>query len=468
MKKKIISGVLVVGMLATNFINFANATVGSINFNYSNYNGDQKLQVSGVVDAQIDRKLSKIEDYYSQFKLLKDLATQTLSKKNATKSVKDKNKYAELINYYSAKADLIYKLSTLTNKDDVTKLKNTFKIAVKSKDTTLNKVISKVNSVGKVEITNDNNNFNELSSSDFAKETEKMIEDTYVNPYTSYSDVKKNAKIIQTADDFKNIKQILPDNVRFKDEYGNSIKGGISYTKSFLGLNNGYYFSNTTFNNKVNSILSKLQTLNSNNISGLNFTGLNYLYDVFRDNKLVYNFLHKINLNSQLNNKLLIKSVGEIRNTENKLIGYNLFIDYDYKTKGILKYGNIYNVFPALSVIYQEGGDYDVYINTAPIDFIYMGENKNGNNIYLFINPRDKILSFSEVDTYAENKYYDAKGNINIVFEDGSKINNLNSTYDLDTFIKIINKKITKININGENITSGLLIDKGSIINLYK
>lgn len=476
MKKKV-SLMLVFLISASGLLNVANATTWNISFNYSNYNWDQKLQVSWWIDTQIDAKLSKLEDYYSQFKFLKKLTEDTLVKLDKTKAKNDKNKLTELINYYNTKADLVYKLSTLTNKDDITKVKNTFKTAIKTKDTTLNKVIDKVNNTGKISIDNDNQNFEELTQADFDKSINNMIDEVKVNKYKTNYEIIKESKII-TLDDFKKIKDILTDNIKFTDEFWNDIKWWIEYS---WWWSKWYYAGN---NNKLISIFNEeiweFSQINKDDLNDSNLLNLWELYNIFEDDNVIYNYLKKIEVIWKVNkdHELIVEKV--LDNNKN-LKWFYIHILGRPITKTRWKFGS--RVYLYISFwkdwtinknIWFLNNDY-IYIWNASEDIKYLNWKTWKNKIYTQINYYDGSITFwtisnnfwsQEVDLGV--KFNPTKSNINIVFEDWTKITSKWQKYDLKNFKKVINKKISKINIDWEDITSGLLLEKWSIINLYK
>lgn len=455
--------------MSMSFFNFSyitNATSWNISFDYSNYNWDQSLKISWWIDAKIDQILIKKfedSDYYNQFRFLKDLSSKviTVSKKSPSK----KDLFSELVNYLSLKSDLLYKVSKIESSSDVASIKNTFKNSIKTKWVTLNTVMYKVNSTGKVEITNDNDNFSKLSEKDFEKEMLKLVDTVKVNKYKSYDEIIKESKTIQTSDDFKKIKAFLPDNLKFTDEFGNDIKWGIKITKWFATEN--YYFSNTDFNFQINNLLSKLDNLNKDDLIDLNIAGLNYLYDIFEDDTQIYNFLLKNKVNSQISKDITInKKVDEIYSNSN-LVGYWLYAG----NKALLTYWNKFNFSPRIDLLLNKDGSYSVYLNMALKDYIYIGNNEKWEKEYLIIDAINRKFSFWKASISwitGTDIVKDTTSNINIVFDDGKSVNNKSTEFSLKDFKSIINKKISRINIDWEDISSGILIQKWSLIDLYK
>lgn len=455
-------------LLSLNFsyLNFTNASGWSISFDYSNYNGDQSLKISWTFDAKIDEILSKKfkeSDYYNQFRLIKDLSNKliTLSKKtNSQKTLFD-----ELKNYLSLKWDLLYKVSLVDTNEEAKEIKTTFKNALKIKWTTLNNVVNKVNATEKVEITNKNNNFEVLTQKDFEKIVLKMVEESKINKYKSYEEILKGSKTIQTSDDFKKIKSFLPDSLKFTDEFGNDVKWEIKISRWVVSEN--YYFSNSDFNTRINNLLSKLDNLNKDELTDLNIAGLNYLYDIFEDDSQMYNFLVKTKVNSQISKDITInKKVDEIYSNSN-LVGYGLYAG----NKVLLKYWNKFNFNPRIDVLLNKDGSYSVYLNMALKDYIYIWNNENWEKQYLIIDAINRKFNFWKAGVSGwdgSDIIKDTNSNINIVFEDGKTLNNKSTEFSLKDFKNTINKKISRINIDWEDITSGSLLQKWSIVNLYK
>ncbi len=448
------------------FNSITNASSWSININYSNYDWNQSLQISWSIDAKIDELLSKKfedNDYYNQFRLLKDLSSKVVSLSNKSSSKKDL--FTELANYLSLKSDLLYKVSKIENTSDIKEVKNIFKTSIKTKWTTLNKVIDKVNASWKLEITNENTNFDTLSKEDFEKEVKKIIDNVKVNKYKSYAEILTESKNIQTSDDFKKIKDFLPDTLKFIDEFWNDIKWWLKIDEWFISSN--YYFTNANFNAKVNSVLWKLDNLKKEDLTSLNIAWLDYLYDIFEDDDLIYNFLIKIKVNEQISKEVTLnKKVDEIYSNSG-IVWYGIFT----WNKSLLTYWNKFDFNPRIDVLLNKSWNYDIYLNMVLKDYIYIWNNESWEKQYLIFDWINRKLSFAQAwiswISWADI-IKDTNSNINIVFEDWKTLNNKTSQFSLEDFKEIISKKIVRINIDWEDVNSWLLIQKWSILNIYK
>ena len=455
MDKKILIFILTIFISLNIFI--TNASWWSISLDYSNYNGNQSLKISGTFDAKIDQILAKKfeeNDYYNQFRLIKDLSNKvvTLSKKSNSQ----KPLFDELKNYLSLKWDLLHKVSLVDTNEEVKEVKTTFKNAIKLKWTTLNTVVNKVNATEKVEITNKNNNFEILNQKDFEKVALKLVNDSKVNKYKTYDEILNDSKII-TVDDFKKIKSLIPSSYKFTDEFGNDVKWEIETRWYFKK-----YYANNNIISIFNKELSSFENLKKDDLVNSNILWLWEVYQVFQNDDKIYNLLSKVQK---------IKNVDSDNNIE--IISNNKRFIIWINWLPVLKYWNKLWKWVLIQIFFDKNWNAKYYLDVWFNDYIFLWKNKDWKKEYMEIDYYNKQIKFwtilnnlgQDVDTWV--KFTQSQSNINILFEDWKKISTTWWEYNLDDFKSIISKKITRINIDWTDMNSWLLLNK-SIIDLYK
>jgi hypothetical protein len=182
---------------------------------------------------------------------------------------------------------------------------------------------------------------------------------------------------------------------------------------------------------------------------------------------LIYNFLIKIKVNEQISKEVTLnKKVDEIYSNSG-IVWYGIFT----WNKSLLTYWNKFDFNPRIDVLLNKSWNYDIYLNMVLKDYIYIWNNESWEKQYLIFDWINRKLSFAQAwiswISWADI-IKDTNSNINIVFEDWKTLNNKTSQFSLEDFKEIISKKIVRINIDWEDVNSWLLIQKWSILNIYK
>lgn len=462
--KKVFSLLLTILIVWNIFIyNTTNAAGVILSVDYSNFNWDQELKISWSINNKIDSLLLKnfSWDYYNQFIFLKTLNTKVFALWKKV-SVKQKPLIDELKNYLSIKWDFIYKKSMVDDNEKIKELDNTFKKSLQTKWITINKIIENIDNINVISISNQNNNFENLTQEDFVKIVDSLIDDIKINKYKTSDEILSEAKEI-TVEDFKKIKDILPSNLVMKDEFNNLIRWEIKYSS----------FNKMDINSKLIEILNqKLESFWNITKDKLNSEVLLWmwdLYNVLENDDLMNNYLSSIKTIWKIGQKAKILEVKEIKQN-NTLKSYLLTFESDYNTKihdnnDILDYWDIKVSNIWLNVFIDKNWNIKHYLTIPTNKYIYLWNDKYNKKQYIVLNLGKNQISFIKEN----GKNFDiTKSNINIVFEDNYKIDNNKFDFSLEDFKEILNKKVVKINIDWEDITNSELLQKWSILNTIK
>lgn len=462
--KKFFSLLLTILIVWNIFIyNTTNAAGVVLSVDYSNFNWDQELKISWSINNKIDNLLLKnfSWDYYNQFIFLKTLNTKVFALWKKV-SVKQKPLIDELKNYLSIKWDFIYKKSMVNDNEKIKELDNTFKKSLQTKWITINKIIENIDNINVISISNQNNNFENLTQEDFVKIVDSLIDDIKINKYKTSDEILSEAKEI-TVEDFKKIKDILPSNLVMKDEFNNLIRWEIKYSS----------FNKMDINSKLIEILNqKLESFWNITKDKLNSEVLLWmwdLYNVLENDDLMNNYLSSIKTIWKIGQKAKILEVKEIKQN-NTLKSYLLTFESDYNTKihdnnDILDYWDIKVSNIWLNVFIDKNWNIKHYLTIPTNKYIYLWNDKYNKKQYIVLNLGKNQISFIKEN----GKNFDiTKSNINIVFEDNYKIDNNKFDFSLEDFKEILNKKVVKINIDWEDITNSELLQKWSILNTIK
>lgn len=430
---------------------------------YWNYNLDDTLKISWNFDTKIDTILLKKYswNYYNQFLFIKSLNTKI--NELAKIYPNQKSLFDELKNYLSLKWDFIYKLNTISVYDREPAI-SSFKKSITEKWATLNKVIEWVNSLNTITITNKNNNFDTLTNSDFVEFWYVALfnetDNTNINKYEISDNILSNARTI-TAWDFKKIQNILTSNIKITDEFNNTIYWEINSKW-------GSYYSNTELTKIINQKLEDFWNLKKEKMNSDTILWMWELYNVFDSDDLLYSFLSQIKPIWKITSDNTVIKIEEVKKWE-YLKWY--LITFDAWSKDLISYWDIKTSKVWLYILYDDNyWDFKYYLAPALNKIIYLWDNKNKEKQYMVINFFKKKISFIKNVKSSwdwSDTSQDTKSNINIVFEDGDKIN-WSLEYSLDDFKELINKKITRINIDWNEITNSDLLNKWSIINTLK
>lgn len=462
--KKFFSLLLTILIVWNMFIyNTINAAGIALSVDYSNFNWDQELKISWSINNKIDNLLLKnfSWDYYNQFNFLKTLNTKVIALSKKV-SVKQKPIMDELKNYLSIKWDFIYKKSMVDDNEKIKELDNTFKKSLQTKWITINKVIENIDNINIISISNQNNNFENLTKEDFVKIVDKLIDEVKINKYKTSDEILLESKEI-TVEDFKKIKDILPSNLVMKDEFNNPIRWEIKYSS----------FNKMDINSKlieiINQKLESFWNITKDKLNSEVLLWMGDLYNVLENDDLMNNYLSSIKTIWKIGQKAKILEVKEIKQN-NILKSYLINFESDYNTKisdynDILDYWDIKVSHIWLNVFIDKNWNIKHYLTIPTNKYIYLWNDKYNKKQYIVVNLIKKEISFIK-----ENwKNFDiTKSNINIIFEDNYKIDNNKLDFSLEDFKEILNKKVVKINIDWENITNSELLQKWSILNTIK
>lgn len=443
--------------------NTTNAAGVILSVDYSNFDWNQELKISWSINNKIDNLLLKkfSWDYYNQFNFLKTLNTKVFALWKKV-SVKQKPIIDELKNYLSLKWDFIYKKSMVNDNEKVKKLDETFKKSIQTKWITMNKIIKNIDNENIVAISNQNNNFENLTKEDFIKIVDNLIDEVNINKYKTIDEILLEAKEI-TVEDFKKIKDILPSNIVMKDEFqdkngrNNEIKWEVKGRETQWKLIE-----------IINEKLENFWNLTKDKLNSEILLWMWDLYNVLENDDLINTYLSSI--------KPIWKIISGEKNIKAKeikkgnvlkwyLISFENHMGHDADKNDILSYWDINFSNIWLIIFFDKNWDIKYYLDIPLNKIIYLWNNKWNKKQYIAIDLLDKKITFK---SNSKNLKAGTISNINIVFEDNEKINNKERVYSLDDFKEILNKKVVKINIDWEDITNSELLEKWTILNTIK
>lgn len=435
---------------------------------YVNYDITKPLLISGLFNSKIDKLLNKTpNDYYKQYQLL--IAINNKIKSLALKSPSKQEVFNELQNYIMLKISLLHWLSQISDEKTVIDIKNDFKQAIEKKWSSIQSVLivifEKYVGIISVENTPGQPNKLELQKIDFINQELNNLQITQKNTQQTLEEINSNSKEI-TLEDFNKIARFLPTEIKFemKDDFWNKITSNWAIEDTFF-----WYAITDELKTFINSKIGAFSNMKKEELNNeLSFWVWN-LNQLFWDENTSYNFLYNIKKVWNVSKQATI-TAKEIKNSQTqKVKWYYITIKND---ENIFSYWAV-NKKKIIIYVFNTGSGVKYYLYPWLYDIIYLGDNKSKQGIYLYIDYIDNKTSFivKWVQAFTDDEEYNStNSNVNIVFDDWKTLSSKDKTitHSLRDLKDILNKKITQINIDWKNMTSWLLIDKWSIINLYK
>ncbi len=439
---------------------------------YYNYDITKPLLISGVFNSKIDKLLNKTpNDYYKQYQLL--IAINNKIKSLALKSPSKQEVFNELQNYIMLKISLLYWLSQISDEKAINDIKNDFKQTIEKKGSSIQSVLTVIFEKYVWIISIENNpwqpNKLELQKIDFSNQElntiqNNLLQEAEKNKQT-LEEINNNSKEI-TLEDFNKIAKFLPTEIKFekKDNFWNIITSNWTIEDTFL-----WYAITDELKTFINSKIDAFSNMKKEELNNeLAFWVWN-LNQLFWDENISYNFLYNIKKVGNVSKDATI-TAKEIKNSQTqKVKWYYITIT---NNENIFSYWAV-NKKKIIIYVFNTGSGVKYYLYPWLYDIIYLGDNKSKQGLYLYVDYIDNKTSFivKWVKAFTDDEeYIQTNSNVNIVFEDWKTLSSKNKTitHSLRDLKDILNKKITQINIDWKDMTSWLLIDKWSIINLYK